>query len=506
MAWREQSTPRRKPQSSRQAGNPKAAPIAQHAPQLLRNIRNGARAAFFRHVEPRSWAVSAEQLILLTLVVTGVGIVLNRTFYSGSVAFNWSSVRILWAEVPVYLLVGWLTVRFASRRVNVLFVPVALLAMGLTMDLFLVGALHLAQQLPERGKVWTWFGLYYGQFVWVVAVATVLVRRTARPVARRVFLAVLPIIVLSAYSILVPPQRIWYQKPANDTSAAKLPAEDSPVSEEFLYLQPRLAQKAVAALRPHESGAANLYFIGFAPYADQDVFKNEAESIRTLMDERFNTRWRSLLLINNNKTLRRYPLATVTNLRAALRHVGRLMNRNSDVLVVYLTSHGSPRHHLVSDYWPLQLTELDPVSLKHLLDEAGIKWRVIIVSACYSGGFIEPLRGPTTLVMTAADATHTSFGCSAHGDYTYFAKALFDEQLRKTHSFEAAFQGALPVIQAREKSEGDEFSNPQMAEGDAIHAKLAQVARELDAAPSAQRISKIPGDGLPVSQRTESYE
>ena len=108
-----------------------------------------------------------------------------------------------------------------------------------------------------------------------------------------------------------------------------------------------------------------------------------------------------------------------------------------------------------------------------------IRWRVIIVSACYAGGFIEPLRGPTTLVMTAADATHTSFGCGAASDFTYFAKALFDEQLRTTRSFERAFAAALPVIREREREQGQEFSNPQIALGEQMRAKLAEIERRL---------------------------
>ena len=38
---------------------------------------------------------------------------------------------------------------------------------------------------------------------------------------------------------------------------------------------------------------------------------------------------------------------------------------------------------------------------------AGIRHRVIAVSACYSGGWIGPLASDTTLVMTAADADST---------------------------------------------------------------------------------------------------
>ncbi len=58
-----------------------------------------------------------------------------------------------------------------------------------------------------------------------------------------------------------------------------------------------------------------------------------------------------------------------------------------------------------------------------------------MVSACYAGGFIEPLKDDRTLVITAADAHHTSFGCGAESDFTYFGKAYFDQALRATYSF-----------------------------------------------------------------------
>jgi len=205
----------------------------------------------------------------------------------------------------------------------------------------------------------------------------------------------------------------------------------------------------------------------------------EVEVIRDLMDARFDMRNRSVLLVNNDRTLRKYPLATVTNLRGTLQRIRRRIDPNEDVVMVYLTSHGDKAHHLSSSYAPLELDDVTPTALKELLDDAGIRWRVTIVSACYPGGFIEPLRGPTTLVMTAADATHTSFGCGAASDFTYFAKALFDEQLRTTRSFERAFAAALPVIREREREQGQEFSNPQIALGEQMRAKLAEIERRL---------------------------
>ena len=59
-----------------------------------------------------------------------------------------------------------------------------------------------------------------------------------------------------------------------------------------------------------------------------------------------------------------------------------------------------------------------------ILDESHIRWRVIIVSACYSGIFIPVLKNDSTLIMTAADSRHSSFGCDDTRDLTYFGEAL----------------------------------------------------------------------------------
>ena len=70
--------------------------------------------------------------------------------------------------------------------------------------------------------------------------------------------------------------------------------------------------------------------------------------------------------------------------------------------------------------------------------------------------------------MTAADAQHTSYGCGKRSKLTFFGRALFDEQLRTTHSFEQAFAAAVPVIRQREIEAGkdDGFSNPQISVGE----------------------------------------
>jgi hypothetical protein len=100
-----------------------------------------------------------------------------------------------------------------------------------------------------------------------------------------------------------------------------------------------------------------------------------------------------------------------------------------------------------------------------------IKWKVIVVSACYSGSFIPALRDDNTLVITASSADRNSFGCDARNSMTDFGRAYFVEALKQTKSFTAAFELARTRIAAREKAEGLTPSQPQMALGKAFAAK-----------------------------------
>lgn len=130
----------------------------------------------------------------------------------------------------------------------------------------------------------------------------------------------------------------------------------------------------------------------------------------------------------------------------------------------------------------MSVEPIGPADLRRTLDEAGVRNRVIVISACYSGGWVGPLASGTTLVMTAADAHSTSYGCGRLSPLTFFGRALFDEQLRRTRSFEQAFAAAVPVIRQREIEAGkaDGFSNPQISVGEKIRPVLRDLERRLD--------------------------
>jgi hypothetical protein len=186
-------------------------------------------------------------------------------------------------------------------------------------------------------------------------------------------------------------------------------------------------------------------------------------------------------MVNNASTLETNPWATPENLKRAVGAIAGRMDRERDVLVVYMTSHGASNFQLAARHWPLDVGSVEPRMLREALDQAGIRNRVIAISACFSGGWIEPLSDDHTLVMTAADATHTSYGCGRLSELTFFGRAMWSEQLRETHSFERAFAAAVPLIRKREEEAGkdDGFSNPQIRIGEKIRPVLQALEARL---------------------------
>ena len=240
--------------------------------------------------------------------------------------------------------------------------------------------------------------------------------------------------------------------------------------------QPQLLAETLAKLKPAPQGHAQLYFVGVAGYGGQAVFKREVLAVRELFDQRFGTAERSLALVNHPTTLRQFPLATISNLEHALLRLGQMMDRDRDTLFLFLTSHGQegeftielPRH---------TLAQLTPVHLKRLLDLAGIRNRVIVISACHSGSFIPVVADAYTLVITAARADRSSFGCEDRRRWTYFGDAFFNRALRHERSFTGAFAQARRTIAQWEKAERLIPSLPQMGGGEALGPALAGLRR-----------------------------
>ncbi|WP_432696586.1 C13 family peptidase [Marinobacterium sp. YM272] len=248
--------------------------------------------------------------------------------------------------------------------------------------------------------------------------------------------------------------------------------------EKIYYAQPQLLAESLSALAPGESGKTELYLLALGGYGEENVFLNEVEYVREQFDTHFGTAGRSLVLANNPATTERYPLANAHNLQSALDALAERMNLNEDLLFLFMTSHGSSDHHFSLQLGDLGLNDLRPVQLREALDKAGIRWRVLLVSSCYSGGFVEALKSPETLVITAAAADRSSFGCGAQSNFTYFGDAYFRQALPREPRFIQAFDLARDWVTQREASESFIPSRPQRFVGAEIETRLRALYRE----------------------------
>lgn len=249
-------------------------------------------------------------------------------------------------------------------------------------------------------------------------------------------------------------------------------------AEQLMYRQSGILDRVLSGLRSETPKAIDLFFVGFAGYAYEDVFVSEVDFIRNMLDQRFKTHGHSINLVNHLRRIKGTSLATATNLSVTLNKIGHVMNPEEDVLLLYLTSHGS-QNSLAVSFWPMALNPVTPKGLNKMLDDAGIKWRIIVISSCYSGSFVDDLKGPTTLVATASAADRKSFGCGSKSEFTYFGEAVFKDQLQKEPSFVVAFRNAIEAIGKREANEKLEPSSPQLVVGTAIEKKLNQLQNAL---------------------------
>jgi hypothetical protein len=238
--------------------------------------------------------------------------------------------------------------------------------------------------------------------------------------------------------------------------------------------QPALMEAAIARLAPETPWQTDVYAIGIAGWAEQDVFIKELDGALASIERVLAVRDRTLRLINHVDTVERTPVAMRANFAAAVRAVSGTMNRDEDVLLLFMTSHGTTDGialglpGLISNW-------LAPGDVAAVLDREGIKNRIVIVSACYGGVFVQPLANDDTIVLTAADEKSTSFGCSNEREWTYFGDALFNHGLRPEASLEEAFADARKKIGEWEARDGLQPSNPQAHFGPALTAKLASV-------------------------------
>jgi hypothetical protein len=204
--------------------------------------------------------------------------------------------------------------------------------------------------------------------------------------------------------------------------------------------------------------ARKVSVVSFGLFGDQGVFRSEATDAAQVVADRFGSG-----PVNVQYNSKVGGGATIKALATSLQVAAKAMDPENDVLFLILTSHGSPAGLAIKAGRFTQT--LTPSKLADMLARTGVRHKVVVISACYSGVFIPRLANADTLVITAADADHPSFGCQDKAKWTYFGDAFFNVALRRAKSLKDAFVMARALVRKRELHEHFEPSNPQMAGG-----------------------------------------
>lgn len=226
-----------------------------------------------------------------------------------------------------------------------------------------------------------------------------------------------------------------------------------------LLNQGRLLDDALAAV-PRSTGGINLYTLALGGDGQQSVFMREVDYVSHMLSSRFGALGQ-ITLVNHRDHLADRPMASRETLARSIRALAE-RSRPDDLVFIYLSSHGTSEHELVLDQPRLQLADLPADQLATLLAPLKNRDKIIVISACYSGGFIPALKDEHTLIMTASRADRVSFGCSEEADFTYFGDALFAQALNETDDLQQAFELARGHVAEREIADNFEASEPQI--------------------------------------------
>jgi len=261
--------------------------------------------------------------------------------------------------------------------------------------------------------------------------------------------------------------------------------------------QRRRLDEALAAIKAQRRGRVDAYVVSIALDSDP-VFAREAREAGRVLERRYGAKGRTLVLAGPDGARDDRPQGSIDALIISLARLSEIMDSAEDVLVLYTTSHGLDLG-LAYHYGDTGYGVLSPARFKSVLDELGLKRRVLILSACFSGVFVKPLASADTAIVTAAAANRSSFGCEAENDWTFFGDALINNALRQPVALEAAADQATNLIAKWEAERRLLASLPQTRIG--ANAKKWLSELEADMPQTATQPVGRPAISSPIAQR-----
>jgi len=432
---------------------------------LGRNLAAGLRLALLMPVERVAFHVSVAQLLLVVILSAAIDIDADWVRASHGSRF---SILGLHGEIFALGLLALTSALLATLRREgemYLSLPIVVLA-----SFPVIQIAHVLPDLPQASGIVSGpmkAVVEYAILAWmfVVAVRAVYLSTDQARSRRRAFAVVGGALLIAPlwFAPLIGPLDPWWREadaaPANGDAI-------NPASEAVLAAQEFMMDRALDSLEDERPGVTDLYFVGFAPDARRAGFLADVDNAQHTMDERWNTHGRSVTLVNSPLTVADRPFASVTHLRKVLLEMGDIIDADDDVVMVYLAGSSGDDHSLTAVNPPLELVSLSPQGLRQLFEAAGIRWRIVVVSTCQAGAWIEALKDDETMVIASSNASVRGSDCAGGIASTSFGDAFFGKAMRTSDDLRHAFDAAHKELVEQRAAE------PVMYMGTSIEAHL----------------------------------
>lgn len=442
------------------------------------NLRAGARLALFAPVRRQDFRLDVAQLLLFFVVSALVDNAADWIRAGPGATLDWAAFGAEAASFAVLLLAAAILAWLFSEASVLVALPIIVLASFPLLQIANLAPNWLATR--DDTAPWIAEAAYYLLLAWFLALLWRSSYVALEPGPRRTWKAFAGALLL-AVPLMIPdgvlPDTSWW---ASDVAPRALDATN-PASEPVLALQRELQEEALGGLDDHTDGESDLYFVAFAPDGNP-VWRSKVARAKRTMDEHWGTQRRSLAYLNDASTLTELPIATISHLREALDEIGSAIDADDDIVMVYVAGRSNADGSLRASLPPLSLVPLSGPGLSHLLTQAGIRWRIIIVAACITQPFVDALADDQTVVVAAPPQPSD---CRDSSGLTGFSDTLFAETLMTSTPLATTFEAVKRKLDAN-------GAGPVVHVGSAIAEQLARL-RSTTGARASSRTQTVRG-------------
>jgi hypothetical protein len=253
-------------------------------------------------------------------------------------------------------------------------------------------------------------------------------------------------------------------------------ATAQPLTEQILAEDRQRLNDQIAGLELERPGVTDAYFLAVGGDGTESVFMRDIQVAKAGLQKQFDVENRAIMLLNH-RDYQTYPLAIRPSIAAALKALDEQMNPEEDLLVIHLVSHGSQDGQLLLQQPGMDLPDLSPQDFAQMLEPLNARHKVLVVSACYSGHWLNEMKDSDILILASAREDRTSFGCGDDSEMTWFTKAVYQSVGLSFTNPDAMIAQINQQIRVWEEEIGmkeESWSYPQAHLGETLRQWLSQ--------------------------------